>query len=36
MAFTLDFCGQVVSSVPCHWLDFTPDPSVVDAVRCAS
>ncbi len=34
MSFTLDFCAQLVASVPCYELGFVPDESVVDFVRC--
>jgi hypothetical protein len=34
MNFTLDFCAQVVSHVPCYELDFVPDKDIVDFVRC--
>jgi hypothetical protein len=34
MEFTLDFCAQVVASVPCSELGFVPTPEIVDYVRC--
>jgi hypothetical protein len=34
MKFTLDFCSQLVSAVPCFKLDFVPDENIVDFVRC--
>jgi hypothetical protein len=34
MRFTLDFCSQLVSAVPCYKLDFVPDSSIVDFIRC--
>jgi hypothetical protein len=35
MNFTLDFCAQLVSDVPCYELGFVPDNKIVDFVRCA-
>jgi hypothetical protein len=35
MSFTLDFCAQLVSDIPCYELDFMPDEDIVDFVRCA-
>jgi hypothetical protein len=32
--FTLNLCGQIVTSVPCYELGFVPDESVVDFIRC--
>ena len=34
MLFTLDFCSQLVSEVPCYDLGFVPEESVVDFIRC--
>jgi hypothetical protein len=34
MGFSLDFCAQLVDSVPCYELGFRPDQGVVDVVRC--
>jgi len=34
MNFTVDFCAQLAEAVPCYELDFVPDRSVVDFVRC--
>ncbi len=34
MDFTLDFCSQLTHAVPCYELDFVPDESVIDFVRC--
>jgi hypothetical protein len=36
MGYTLDILGQVVGSVPCHWLDFAPETSIVDFVHSLS
>jgi hypothetical protein len=33
MRFTLDFCAQLVSEVPCYTLGFVPDEGVVDFTR---
>jgi len=32
LMFPVDFCSDLVQQVPCHELDFTPDPGVVDYV----
>jgi hypothetical protein len=34
MKFTLNFCSELVSAVPCYRLNFKPDESVIDFVRC--
>lgn len=34
MKFTLDFCSQLVSVVPCYQLNFVPDENIVDFIRC--
>jgi hypothetical protein len=34
MRFSLDFCAQVVRSLPCYELGFLPDERVVEYVRC--
>jgi hypothetical protein len=34
MRFTLDFCAELVESVPCYELGFMPDDSVIRSVRC--
>jgi hypothetical protein len=34
MGFSLDFCAQVVDSVPCYELGFVPDERAVEYVRC--
>jgi hypothetical protein len=34
MKFTLDFCSQLISAVPCYNLNFMPDENVVDFIRC--
>jgi hypothetical protein len=34
MGFSLDFCAQVVASVPCYELGFRPDERAVEYVRC--
>ncbi len=34
MRFTLDFCAQLVTTIPCFELGFAPDINVVDFVRC--
>jgi hypothetical protein len=34
MKFTLDFCSQLVSAVPCYKLNFMPDENIVDFIRC--
>jgi hypothetical protein len=34
MAFTLDFCAQVIAETPCYELGFVPEADVVDFVRC--
>lgn len=36
MAFTVDFLGRLVQTVPCYELGFLPQPSVVEYVRCLS
>jgi hypothetical protein len=36
MKFTLDFCSQLVSAVPCYRLNFKPDKSIIDFVRCVN
>jgi hypothetical protein len=35
MTFTLEFCAQLVSTVPCYRLNFKPDETIIDFVRCA-
>ena len=32
--YTLDFCTQLVTEVPCYELDFVPNQKIVDFVRC--
>lgn len=34
MRFTLDFCAQLVETVPCYELGFVPNKNVLDLVRC--
>lgn len=34
MAKILDFCAQLVAGIPCYQLDFLPDDSIIDFVRC--
>lgn len=34
MKFTLDFCSQLVSAVPCYRLNFKPNESIIDFIRC--
>jgi len=34
MKFTLDFCSQLVSAVPCYRLNFMPDENIIDFIRC--
>ena len=34
MKFTIDFCSQLISAVPCYRLNFKPDESVIDFIRC--
>jgi hypothetical protein len=34
MKFTLDFCSQLISAVPCYNLNFMPDENIVDFIRC--
>jgi hypothetical protein len=34
MKFTLNFCSQLISAVPCYKLNFMPDENIVDFVRC--
>jgi hypothetical protein len=34
MKYTLDFCAQLVNTVPCYELNFVPDKSVIDFIRC--
>ncbi|OGW45963.1 MAG: hypothetical protein A2Y66_04460 [Nitrospirae bacterium RBG_13_41_22] len=36
MRFTLDLCSKLVEIVPCYTLDFRPDKSIIDFVRCAN
>jgi hypothetical protein len=33
MAFTIEFCHRLVSSIPCHELTFVPDVGIIDFVR---
>jgi len=32
--FTIDICAQLSSAIPCYKLDFKPDQSIIDFVRC--
>jgi hypothetical protein len=34
MAFTVDFLTELSQSVPCHVLEFLPEPGVIETVRC--
>lgn len=34
MLFSLDFCAQVTTLVPCYELDFVPDGNIVDFIHC--
>ena len=34
MSYTIDFCAQLVTEVPCYELDFVPNQKIVDFVRC--
>ena len=36
MKFTIDFCSQLVSVMPCYSLNFQPDESIVDFIRCVN
>jgi len=36
MSFTLNFCAQVVSHVPCYELGFVPNKDIMDFVRCVN
>jgi len=36
MAFSLDFCADLVKNVPCYELGFVPSGDVMDFVRCLS
>ncbi len=34
MRYTIDFCAQLITDLPCYELDFVPNQKVVDFVRC--
>ena len=34
ISYTLEFCGQLVTDIPCYELGFVPNHNIVDFVRC--
>ena len=36
MRFTLDFSDQLIESIPFYVLDFVPDQSIIDYIRCVN